>query len=976
MRNLLYSWPSLILTMSLMSLSSEVSGQCLSDQQSLLLELKESVLSYAPKSKKLMQWNQSSDCCFWDGITCDEKGRVTGLNLSSEWISRRIDDSSLFNLKYLSDLDLSFNNFSSEIPARIGNLTNLKYLSLSNAGFGGQIPQQISQLFKLVSLDFSTLPFLEISSLKLENPNLSMLVQKLSSLEELYLDGVNISARGSEWCEPLASSLPNLRVLSLSNCFLSGPIDQSLGKLQSLSAIHLDNNNLSSPIPGFITSFSNLTSLRLSSCGLYGTFPREIFQVPTLQIIDLSNNQLLHGSLPEFPGNSALQRVELSSTNFSGRLPLSIGNVTNLSLLHLSNCQFNETLPSSMEQLSQIVNVDLSNNKFIGPVPFFKMSKNLTRRVLSHNSLSGEITSGHWEGLAKLVVVDLGDNLLNGSIPSSLFALPSLEMVRLSYNQFVGQLPEFTNASSSLLDTLDLNSNNLEGPIPLGNDPTWSAFSTEISTLNLASCRLGIFPNLKNQAKLVSLDLSDNQIQGEVPNWVWELGNGFLLHLNLSHNSLTSLQEPYSVPYSLNVLDLHANDLHGEIPILPPYAGYIGLSSNAFTTIPADFGKYLPFAYFISLSNNSLAGVIPESLCNASYIQVLDFSDNNLRGAIPICMSVMSETLGVLNLRRNNLTGRIPDAFPKISSLRVVVLRSNKFHGPIGCLNTIGTWTKLQIIDLAHNNFDGELPGEGMRKWEGMAVVGDDDNSELNHIRFQFLEFSPLYYKDSITVTLKGLELKLQKILHVFTSIDLSCNKFVGAIPEELGLLQALYSLNLSYNALTGKIPSSVGNLRQLESLDLSSNYLNGTIPLSLATLNFLSFLDLCSNQLVGMIPTGMIPTGTQIQTFPADHFEGNEGLCGPPLVVSCSSSSSEPTNFVAKAASGIDWNMIAAKIGFIVGFGSIIGPLLFLQRFRRWYYQCIDDITFRPSPRNAKGFGSCREMCLHELKRYLPLII
>lgn len=147
MRNLLYSWPSLILTMSLMSVSSEVSDQCLSDQQSLLLELKESVLSYAPKSKKLMQWNQSSDCCFWDGITCDEKGRVTGLNLSSEWISRRIDDSSLFNLKYLRNLDLSFNNFSSEIPARIVNLTNLKYLSLSDAGFGGQIPQQISQLF-------------------------------------------------------------------------------------------------------------------------------------------------------------------------------------------------------------------------------------------------------------------------------------------------------------------------------------------------------------------------------------------------------------------------------------------------------------------------------------------------------------------------------------------------------------------------------------------------------------------------------------------------------------------------------------------------------------------------------------------------------------------------------------------------------------------------------------------------------------
>ena len=55
-----------------------------------------------------------------------------------------------------------------------------------------------------------------------------MLVQNLKMIAELYLDGVNISAQGKEWCHALLSSLPNLRVLSMSRCYLSGPIHSSL----------------------------------------------------------------------------------------------------------------------------------------------------------------------------------------------------------------------------------------------------------------------------------------------------------------------------------------------------------------------------------------------------------------------------------------------------------------------------------------------------------------------------------------------------------------------------------------------------------------------------------------------------------------------------------------------------------------------------------------------------------------------------
>ncbi|XP_062167106.1 receptor-like protein 6 [Alnus glutinosa] len=299
-----------------------VSDQCLETQKSLLLQLKNDLTISPVTSKKLAQWNQTANCCFWAGVNCLE-GRVSGLDLTNEAISGKL--SSLFKLQNLQNLSLAYNYFNgSQIPSEFGKLTNLRYLNLSNAGFGGQIPIEISHLTRLVSLDLSAVYFPEFTRLKLENPNLNMLVQNLPELIELHLDGVNISAQENEWCQALSSSLPNLRVLSLSNCYLSGPIDSTLLKLHSLSIIRLDNNNLSSPVPEFFANFSNLTSLRLSSSGLIGTFPGKIFQVPTLEILDLSNNGQLHGVLPDFPQNGSLRTLVLSQTNFSGTLSDSI----------------------------------------------------------------------------------------------------------------------------------------------------------------------------------------------------------------------------------------------------------------------------------------------------------------------------------------------------------------------------------------------------------------------------------------------------------------------------------------------------------------------------------------------------------------------------------------------------------------------------------------------------------------------------
>ena len=1029
-----------------------VSGQCLGDQRSYLLELKNSLKFNSTLSTKLVRWNESVDCCLWEGVTCSEEGRAIGLNLFNESIIGGLDNSSsLFSLQYLENLNLAYNCFNSPIPTDFRKLKNLKYLNLSNACFAGQIPNAISSLTRLVTLDLSTLFYLADSMLKLEDPNLAMLVQNLSELKELYLNGVNISPQGNEWCQVLSSSLPNLSVLSMSSCNLSGPLDSSLSKLQSLSIIYLDNNLFNAPVPEFFADFRNLTSLHLSSSYLKGTFPEKIFRVLTLQTLDLSNDKLLQGSLSGFLPKSSLQSLLLSGSNFSGILPDSIRNLKMLSRLDLSSCNFTGSIPNSMANLTQLVYLDMSVNNFTGPIPSFSITKNLTDIVLSHNVLTGGINSTRWEELLNLVNLNLRNNAFQGSIPISLFSLPALQKLELSNNRFSSQLKEFSNFSAFLLDTLDLSSNNLEGPIPSSvfelrglkllslssnnfcgsiqinaiqqlrnlsildlsyNDllieynVTNSSLSLfpQITELKLASCKLKTFPDfLKNQSNLIYLDLSNNQIQQGIPNWIWKLSN--LQYLNLSYNQLmTTLAGPLLNLSSLNilVLDLHSNQLEGELPVLPSVAMYLDYSQNNFSSvIPASIGKSLSIATFFSLSRNKLHGGIPESLCYATFLQVLDLSDNTLNGTIPQCLIEMSATLGVLDVRSNKLSGTIIDTFPEncslqtlnlngnlldgvvpmslsncknlevfdignnymedafpcylrnISRLRVLVLRSNKFYGSINCEGSNVIWPVIQIVDLASNKFTGQLQRESFSTWKAMLGEEDEVQPVLKHIQFEVLKFSQLYYQDAITVTSKGLYIELVKILTIFISIDISCNNLEGPIPEEIGELKSLYILNLSHNAFTNSIPPSLGKLSHLESLDLSSNKLNGAIPMQLANgLTFLSVLNLSFNQLVGQIPQIK-----QFATFLETSYKGNKGLCGFPLNIECKydePGALPPTFEETHSRSWIwtDWkNYISAELGFIFGFWVVIGPLVYWKRWRIQYYKHVDDILIKIFP-------------------------
>ncbi|KAG8390546.1 hypothetical protein BUALT_Bualt01G0094700 [Buddleja alternifolia] len=402
---------------------------------------------------------------------------------------------------------------------QIYNLTHLTHLNLSHAGFRGQIPMELSRMTSLVSLDLSS-DFSRRLSLKLKYPNTKMLVQNLTGLRELYLDGVDISAQGSDWCQVISSSLPNLRILSLHNCNLLSPLDPSLLQLHYLSVLRLDENNFSSSVPDFFANFSSLTTLSLADCSLQGTFPEMLFQIPILQHLDLTYNELLGGTIRQFPQSRSFRTMLLSNTNFSGSLPNSISNLSMLSRIDMSKCKFSGPIPPTLANLTELTHVDLSQNFFTGSIPPFHLSKKLippfhlskklTRINLSHNRLRGSLSSTHFKGLLNIEYIDLAYNLVGGSIPEYLFGLPSLQLLWLSNNQFKGRVNEFPTLHSSSLSDLDLSNNHLEGPIP-------ESFF-KLQRLNSLSLSYNLFngtfelENIRRLRNLETLDLAHNNM--------------------------------------------------------------------------------------------------------------------------------------------------------------------------------------------------------------------------------------------------------------------------------------------------------------------------------------------------------------------------------------------------------------------------------------------------------------------------------
>ncbi|KAB2068698.1 hypothetical protein ES319_A08G049500v1 [Gossypium barbadense] len=753
---------------------------------------------------------------------------LKSLNIRNNQLKGSINIKDLNALSNLEELDMSNNKVKEFVPTKNKDiyLEKLKVATLNNVFINGtvslmQLLETFSSVNTLYLIDnhfndtISTQDQLHVSS-KIEelvlngsyiNNNILQGIGVLASLKILSLRGCGLSGTLSTqgWCD-----LWKLEVLDLSENALKGTLPPCLANLSSLDYLDISDNQFTGK--GASTALANLTLLRFISLS------QNLFEVPSIFISFANHSHLkflfsdqnklvkeptiqtwvpkfqlkvfrlwncatkvLHIEIPKFLYyQNDLSFIDLSDNNFGGNPFWLLENNTRMRAFLIEGNSFmgHFNIPSHPNPNMSIV--DISNNKIQGPIPanICSIFPQLARLNLSSNSLQGNIPPC-LVSLNTMLMIDMSHNQLYGGIPEMSAQSDSLMFLRLSNNHLSGKITPTIFCSPSL-KILYLDGNKFDGNIP----------SIDIST----------FPYYS----LSDIDLSNNNLSGELPRWIWNVSN---LHtLVVSNNQLKGLI-PMELCYldSLEILDLSKNNFFGPIP----------------SCFHAQSIKHL------HLSRNRLSGTLRNAFFNSSSLVTLDLRENQLTSEIPYKIGTLS-ALSVLLLKANYFVGEIPIDICKLYSLSIIDLSQNKLSGPIhSCLSHLTLEPNVEEPFNLHASIHEQL----------------EEKVDYTTKRNSYT------YKRNNLVLMSG--------------IDLSCNRLTGEIPTEIGNLSEIRSLNLSHNNLTGHIPSTFSKLKQIESLDLSHNNLIGRIPIQLVELYNLAVFNVSYNNLSGSIPSPKAQFGT-----------------------------------------------------------------------------------------------------------------
>ncbi|XWS59120.1 hypothetical protein CRYUN_Cryun08bG0094800 [Craigia yunnanensis] len=711
---------------------------CKESERQALLDFKQGLAAVNESDTSISSWgseDDNGDCCTWIGVGCsDSTGHVVKLDLLGLIgnVTGTISPS-LLELRYLSYLDLGFNDFNGcPIPAFIGSLRELTYLFFSKSQFSGPIPSQLGNLSRLVTLDLSS-------------------NQLTGSIPESF------------------RNLVALRELSLKANLLDGGIPKSLWNICSLHSLNLRSNNFGGDVFGFLRSTSlcttySLEELLLSENQFTGSVPNEITKLSSLQVLSLGYNrlngtisqdigQLSNISTLEFPGNS-FDEVVLSEAHFSNlsnlrKLDLSDSSLAlrfkydwippfQLHVMYLRSCKLGPRFPQWIRSQDMPQEIDFSASGISDSIPswFWNTSLRVYNLNLSFNQISGSLPHNCSFSLAENnccicgSFIDLSSNNLTGPLPK----LPSRSVsLNLSKNKFFGSITSICEISNliSLLDlsnnlfsgvipncfarwhaltTLNLAENNLSGSIPRSMG---SLINLRMVSLRSNSLSGRLHSSLGNCWRLKFLDLSDNKLSGNIPEWIGE-SFSFLIFLSLQTNQFRG-----SIPHqlcelsNLQTLDLSLNKISGTIPQCLNNFVSMAQNVNLSRTIEHPVSRKIdPNSNFIDLNYVDEAlltwkGKKQKYAKILGLLLVIDLSSNKLTGEIPEQLTSLRE-LVALNLSRNILTGKIPRKIGQLRQLQTLDLSRNKFSGSIP--PSLSELTFLGSLNLSYNYLSGKIP--------------------------------------------------------------------------------------------------------------------------------------------------------------------------------------------------------------------------------------------------------------------------
>ncbi|KAG7580498.1 Leucine-rich repeat [Arabidopsis suecica] len=432
----------------------------------------------------------------------------------------------------------------------------------------------------------------------------------------------------------------------------------------------------------------------------------------------------------------------------------------------------------------------------------------------------------------EVIDLNLHSLILSGLVSSSVLR-PVLHSLILSGLVSSSVLRPVRRISS--LVTLDISSNFIQGEIP-GDG----------------------FVNLTS---FISLDMSDNSFNGSIPPELFSLKN--LQCLDLSRNDVECLAQ-------LRTLTLRQNLFSGSIPLSVSQLTKLetfDLQNNYLSfEIPDGIGKLANIST-LSLSMNKLSGGIPSSIQNLTNLETLELENNNgLYGEIPTWLfglqklkilrlggnkfqwnknvSVYAQSkLTHLSLRSCGLEGNIPDWLKNQTALLPGSEHEQtrrKFSQMIP--DTVGeTW--VMILMLSENNFSGSVP-KSISKIHRLLLLDLSKNKLSGEC--------PCFDPESLLALL-----------------DISSNEFSGDVPAFFGSNTIM--LSMSQNNFSGEFPHDFTNLPSLMHLDLHDNKISGNVPSFISRLSSsLEVLDLSENNLDGSLPSSLGNLTSMTESLPS----------------------------------------------------------------------------------------------------------
>ena len=106
--------------------------------------------------------------------------------------------------------------------------------------------------------------------------------------------------------------------------------------------------------------------------------------------------------------------------------------------------------------------------------------------------------------------------------------------------------------------------------------------------------------------------------------------------------------------------------------------------------------------------------------------------------------------LEALDLGNNNINDLFPHWLEALTTLRVLVLKSNRFYGPTGNHNISGIFfPKLRILGLSQNEFNGLLPRNYFENLNAM-MIDEEGNRENIPLGMQFGTFENSSYDGNL----------------------------------------------------------------------------------------------------------------------------------------------------------------------------------------------------------------------------------